>query len=348
MSKTGKVKRSKLHEEIVQYAALLAPGPEEQKRFRSIINLVGRACSDIFGSEVKVNPFGSYGSRLATKFSDIDLVIHGLETPDNPGGFSGWKHPRVVGHLSRLEEKLLDIPEFRTAHTELIKHTLVPILKITTEENDKVEISINDERVLAAAKFFHDKVCKYSSLTPLCLVLKAFLKSYKLSEVRDGGLGGYALVNVVTAHIQETDEARKSTDDLGELLISFFERFGRKFNPCKQAVSVYRGGIVSLRCVQHYQQAWKYNRHSKQMRPAASDCFWSPGVRWFVEDPSALGMDVAQGSFNIMFVRKLFSEASTELRRCCMAPQQNSISPLQRLFSLPIMGPLGLFDSNMP
>lgn len=104
-----------------------------------------------------------------------------------------------------------------------------------------VDISINDETGTRAAMYILRVVRQYPSLRPLCLVLKAFLKTYKLGAVKDGGIGGYALTNMVIAHIQETMKAGRPTHDYGDLLMSFFDRFGHLYDSDTQAVSIRNG-----------------------------------------------------------------------------------------------------------
>lgn len=43
----------------------------------------------------------------------------------------------------------------------------------------------------------------FPSMKALVLVLKMYLKSQRLNEVKDGGLSSYSLNNMVIAHLQE-------------------------------------------------------------------------------------------------------------------------------------------------
>ena len=106
-------------------------------------------------------------------------------------------------------------------------------------------------------------------------MIKAFLRAKDLAEVRDGGLGGHSVANLVVAHIQETMKQKKATDDFGELLISFFHRFGLEFDSNSQAVSVTRGGIVPKHslstCESHKTTNHSYGRKWGQHRGSYND-----------------------------------------------------------------------------
>lgn len=58
-----------------------------------------------------------------------------------------------------------------------------------------------------------EQVQAYAPLRPLVLSLKALLKDRHLNEVVTGGMGTYALSNMVLAHLMEGRKVRKLGDD---------------------------------------------------------------------------------------------------------------------------------------
>lgn len=333
-AKMMKTKPSRLHDEIIAYAAELTPTDGEQEQCDKVIELIRKICYETFGTQAQVIPFGSYANGLATSLSDVDIVICGLLWPETPEGFFGDKHVYAIQFLQILEEKLQGTPELQITQMKLIQHAKVPLLKFTTKEGVMVDLSINDDNGPRAARYILEKVRRYPSLRPLALVLKAFLKAYHVSEVQDGGLGGFALANIIVAHIQETMKAGQPTCDLGELLMSFFNRYAHIFNPEEQAVSVFRGGIVGRSWVTNRAYCGKRGKHSRSTKVNVGHQY-SPvfGEQWVIENPIT-GMNVAQGSFNIYLVRELFSSAYWTLHSVMATPQQKtSISPLGLLFS---------------
>lgn len=91
--------------------------------------------------------------------------------------------------------------------------------------------------------------------------------------------------------------------DLGLLLWSFFDRFGRKFAYARQAVSVRSGGLCNKIA------AWRNER-----KP------WLLAV----EDPQQPGKDIGYGSFAIADIRSVFAVVAEALAECCEDEEANA------------------------
>ncbi|GMH40260.1 hypothetical protein BSKO_08164 [Bryopsis sp. KO-2023] len=309
MAKVHRMEKvSQLHNEIVAYARDVTPTAEEHEECERVIHIVRKACFDTFGSGVQVTPFGSYANGLATRASDVDLVITGLIKPDSPEGFFGYKQMRVAQNLQSLEEVLINNADLDLKQVQLVAHTKVPVLKCTTSLGVMIDISINDHSCTKAAMWVLEKVRQHPAVRPICLVLKDFLRRYGLSEVRDGGLGGFALTNVVIAHVLELMKAGAPTSDFGDVLISFFDHFGNVFDSEMQAVCVRRGGVVGKQWVGNDVMAYRRCRGYRPGQRTYRRHMSIYGERWFIENP-VTGMDVAQGSYNIHLVRDRFISA---------------------------------------
>ena len=76
-------------------------------------------------------------------------------------------------------------------------------LQLTTVEGVEVDISLGSDDGVKAAEIIKAKLKEYPEAKALTIVLKAFLKARRLNDVSLGGLGGYSLVNMVIAHLQE-------------------------------------------------------------------------------------------------------------------------------------------------
>lgn len=292
---------SGLHDEILKFAAKLTPNPEEHESCEKVIEILRKLTYEAFGHDAELSPFGSYASGLTARNSDLDLVITGLLKPDTPEGFFGCKQNLVVEHLEILQEQMQRSQLLNVVEIQFIKHAKFPVLKVALQEGIWLDISLNDEMTTRASSYFLEKVRQYPPLRPLCLIVKAFLKTYGLGEVRDGGLGGYAVANLVMAHLQETIKSDKPTHDFGELLITFFLRFGRQFDSDRCAISVRKGGIISKPRIQ-----FPGNRRSGSAQNQVSS--------WFIENP-VTGRDVALGSYKVGVIRGLFIDAYHALKK---------------------------------
>ena len=76
-------------------------------------------------------------------------------------------------------------------------------MQLTTVEGVEVDISLGSDDGVKAAEIIKAKIKEFPEAKPLTILLKAFLKARRLTDVSQGGLGGYSLVNMVIAHLQE-------------------------------------------------------------------------------------------------------------------------------------------------
>ena len=84
-------------------------------------------------------------------------------------------------------------------------------LQLTTVEGTEVDISLGSDDGIKAAEIIKAKLQEFPLARPLTIVIKAFLKARRLTDVSTGGLGGYALVNMVIAHLQEEAKVNFTT-----------------------------------------------------------------------------------------------------------------------------------------
>ena len=78
-------------------------------------------------------------------------------------------------------------------------------------EGTEVDISLGSDDGVKAAEIIKAKLQEFPLARPLTIVIKAFLKARRLTDVSSGGLGGYALVNMVIAHLQEEAKVSLTT-----------------------------------------------------------------------------------------------------------------------------------------
>ena len=90
---------------------------------------------------------------------------------------------------------------------------------------------------------------RFPSMKYLVLVLKQFLLQRDLNEVFTGGISSYSLILMTVSFLQlhPRFEATSPFQNLGVLLIEFFELYGKKFNYFKTAICVRDGGSYMRR-----------------------------------------------------------------------------------------------------
>eukprot|EP00775_Hariotina_reticulata_P010877 gene10877-11031_t len=134
---------------------------------------------------------------------------------------------------------LLDVADSR-----LVARARIPVLKLQLRCGLELDVSLNDDGGLRAAQFLQSLQADYAAIQPLTLLLKCILKQRSLSEVFNGGLGSWSLVNMIIAHLMEEDHSGKQVNHLGHMLSGFLRRFGFEFDVTRDAVSVQKQGIV--------------------------------------------------------------------------------------------------------
>ncbi|KAG2494672.1 hypothetical protein HYH03_007188 [Edaphochlamys debaryana] len=234
---------------IAQHVDALTPRQQEVEAKARVLQLVRDAAASAFPGEaysgrMKVEPFGSYMCGLGTRASDIDVVVVGLAEPSPTLGF--YDHadrPRVARMLDRLVPQLRQRLRLKALRT--IRNSRVPLVKLTTQENVSVDVSVAGMSGPAAAAYIKLQVDAMPCLRPLVLVLKSFLKAEGLADVSTGGISSYGLTYLCMAHLME--EKRRGADlaDPGPLLHSLMRRYGHSFDRNTMAVSVKHGGLVN-------------------------------------------------------------------------------------------------------
>ncbi|XP_010242910.1 PREDICTED: non-canonical poly(A) RNA polymerase PAPD5 [Nelumbo nucifera] len=266
-----------LHKEILDFCSFLSPTPEEQASRNTAVECVFDVIKYIW-PHCKVEVFGSFKTGLYLPTSDIDVVI--LE--------SKVKTPQIgLKALSRaLSQRGI------AKQIQVIAKARVPIIKFVERKSGiSFDISFDVENGPKAAEFIKDAVTKLPPLRPLCLILKVFLQQRELNEVYSGGIGSYALLAMLMAHLQGFQDGRASVEhNLGVLLVNFFDFYGHKLNTCDVGISCKAGGTFFLKSNKGF-----FNTN----RPFLLS----------IEDPQAPDNDIGKNSFNYSQIRSAFAMA---------------------------------------
>ncbi|XP_049606498.1 terminal nucleotidyltransferase 4A [Syngnathus scovelli] len=281
-----------LHEEVMDFYNFMSPRPEEAAMRKEVVKRIEKIIKELWPT-ADVQIFGSFSTGLYLPTSDIDLVV-----------FGKWERPP----LQELEQALRKHNVAEPFSIKVLDKATVPIIKLTDQETEvKVDISFNVETGVKAASFIKDYVQKYPVLPYLIFVLKQFLLQRDLNEVFTGGISSYCLILMVISFLQlhPRIDARNPSENLGVLLIEFFELYGRHFNYLKTGIRIKNGGAYI----------------------AKDDMAVTNGYRpsmLCIEDPLLPGNDVGRGSYGAMHVRQVFDYAYTVL--------SHAVSPLARSY----------------
>ncbi|XP_074843975.1 terminal nucleotidyltransferase 4A isoform X2 [Carettochelys insculpta] len=283
-----------LHEEIIDFYDFMSPRPEEAIMRREVVKRIEMVIKDLWPT-ADVQIFGSFSTGLYLPTSDIDLVV-----------FGKWERPP----LQLLEQALRKHNVAEPYSIKVLDKATVPIIKLTDQETEvKVDISFNVETGVKAARLIKEYMKKYSLLPYLILVLKQFLLQRDLNEVFTGGISSYSLILMAISFLQlhPRIDARRADENLGMLLVEFFELYGRNFNYLKTGIRIKNGGA--------------YIAKEEIMKAMTNG--YRPSMLC-IEDPLLPGNDVGRSSYGAMQVKQVFDYAYIVL--------SHAVSPLARSY----------------
>uniref|UniRef100_A0A8C7E3K0 Terminal nucleotidyltransferase 4A n=1 Tax=Naja naja TaxID=35670 RepID=A0A8C7E3K0_NAJNA len=283
-----------LHEEIIDFYDFMSPCPEEAVMRREVVKRIETVIKDLWPT-ADVQIFGSFSTGLYLPTSDIDLVV-----------FGKWDSPP----LQQLEQALRKHNVAEPHSIKVLDKATVPIIKLTDQATEvKVDISFNVETGVKAARLIKDYMKKYSLLPYLILVLKQFLLQRDLNEVFTGGISSYSLILMAISFLQlhPRIDARRFDENLGMLLIEFFELYGRSFNYLKTGIRIKNGGA--------------YIAKEEIMKTMTNG--YRPSMLC-IEDPLLPGNDVGRSCYGAMQVKQVFDYAYIVL--------SHAVSPLAKSY----------------
>ncbi|MEQ2314170.1 Terminal nucleotidyltransferase 4A [Ameca splendens] len=298
-----------LHEEVMDFYNFMSPRPEEAAMRKEVVKRIEMIIMELWPT-ADVQIFGSFSTGLYLPTSDIDLVVLGK-----------WDRPP----LQELEQALRKHNVAEPFSIKVLDKATVPIIKLTDQETEvKVDISFNMKSGVKAASFIKDYLKKYPVLPYLIFVLKQFLLQRDLNEVFTGGISSYSLILMVISFLQlhPRIDARDPNQNLGMLLIEFFELYGRHFNYLKTGIRINSGGA--------------YVAKEEVMKTMTNG--YTPSMLC-IEDPLLPGNDVGRGSYGAMHVKQVFDYAYTVLSHAVMPlaksyPNKDCDSTLGRIIGL--------------
>ncbi|RUS32076.1 hypothetical protein BC938DRAFT_476338 [Jimgerdemannia flammicorona] len=213
----------RLHEEILDFVDYINPTQEEHAMRYYVVRRIETSIQRLWPTAT-VDVFGSYDTRLYLPTSDIDLVVQCKEILN--------LHPRYRP-LHTLANHLQVDGVAKV--TQVIDKAKVPIIKFSESITSyRVDISFNMNNGIQSATAVKELVKNVGGLRELVLLIKWFLNQRGLNEVYTGGLGSYAIVcmlaNFLQIHPKIQSGEIRAIQNLGILLIEFFELYGKAFN----------------------------------------------------------------------------------------------------------------------
>ncbi|KAK1414309.1 hypothetical protein QVD17_30053 [Tagetes erecta] len=269
-----------LHKEILDFCDFLSPTAEEQVSRNAAVESVSDVIKYIWPN-CKVEVFGSFKTGLFLPSSDVDMVI--LESCIRTPQMGLYALSRALSQRG-VAKKI-----------QVIAKARVPIIKFVEKRSGiSFDVSFDMENGPKAAEYIQEAISKWPPLRPLCLILKVFLQQRELNEVYSGGIGSYALLAMLIAMLRNSMGTHASPEhNLGVLLVTFFDIYGRKLNTNDVGVSCNEGTFFS--------------KKSKGFLNATRRSLIS------IQDPQDPDNDIGKNSFNYFQIKSAFGMACSTL-----------------------------------
>ncbi|KAF9110280.1 hypothetical protein BGX27_006577 [Mortierella sp. AM989] len=269
-----------LTQELKDFVEYISPTREEHqirkyvaRRIEQMVKLVWR--------DAEVIVFGSFETKLYLPTSDMDIVV--LRDPP----FLKNDLYKLAGFL-KSQNAAFDVV--------VIARAKVPIIKCKEAISGiAVDISFNMANGVQSAEVISRYLDEMPGLRSMTMLIKFFLMLKNHNEVYNGGLGSYTTVIMILSFLQMHPEIQMKRlnpeDNLGVLLIEFFELYGLCYNYQRVGLSVRDGGSY-------------FDKYSRGMGP--------PNNGRFVEllltciDPNDPENDTAKGSYSLKKIREVF------------------------------------------
>lgn len=129
----------------------------------------------------------------------------------------------------------------------VIAKATVPIIKFATKHGYiSIDISLHHTGGVAAGNVVLGFLESLPALRPLVLVIRAFLDHRSMNQVSTGGLGSYSTTCLAISFLQMSPKIRAAeihpSNDLGALVVGFFELYGCHFKYRDLGISIRDGG----------------------------------------------------------------------------------------------------------
>ncbi|CAI4747772.1 CNT_HP2_G0046680.mRNA.1.CDS.1 [Saccharomyces cerevisiae] len=277
--------------EIKDFVAYISPSREEIEIRNQTISTIREAVKQLW-PDADLHVFGSYSTDLYLPGSDIDCVVTselgGKESRNN-----------LYSLASHLKKKIL------ATEVEVVAKARVPIIKFV-EPHSGIHIDVSFERTngIEAAKLIREWLDDTPGLRELVLIVKQFLHARRLNNVHTGGLGGFSIICLVFSflhmHPRIITNEIDPKDNLGVLLIEFFELYGKNFGYDDVALGSSDGYPVYFP-----KSTWSAIQPIKNPFSLA------------IQDPGDESNNISRGSFNIRDIKKAFAGAFDLLTNRC-------------------------------
>eukprot|EP01026_Neomeris_dumetosa_P071563 TRINITY_DN7240_c0_g1_i2.p1 TRINITY_DN7240_c0_g1~~TRINITY_DN7240_c0_g1_i2.p1 ORF type:complete len:381 (-),score=36.59 TRINITY_DN7240_c0_g1_i2:78-1220(-) len=199
----------KTDEQLLSLAKSVEMSPFWKQKYlnfqQQVAEAIQKAMLDIgLNSKYSIQPFGSIGSDLALRDSDLDLAI----IIENLGALEDRK--KKIKLLHRIKQCVSERMHARC----IVIQARFPILKINQDKME-IDLSVNDailipKRLEITRKYIYS----YKHFRTLYLIIHNLMVKNGLGSNQDGGIGGWALQQMIYVVLHSQDVLLDTPIDL--------------------------------------------------------------------------------------------------------------------------------------
>ncbi|KAI8346470.1 hypothetical protein B0O80DRAFT_469152 [Mortierella sp. GBAus27b] len=272
-----------LTQELLDFVDYISPTTEEHKVREYVVMQIRKTINTLW-PDVDVVVFGSFETKLYLPTSDLDIVLL------REGEIPKESLIRLASHI-RFSGIAFDVQTILKAKVPLVK------FKETTT-GISVDVSFNLTNGIDSGQAIAGFIQKLPVLRPLTMLVKYFLMIKGHNEVYQGGIGSYTTVIMILSFLQMHPQVQMKNidpmDNLGVLLIEFFELYGQCFNYSRVGLAVTDEGS-------YFEKALVSTGRQSFGRGGPG-----PEILLTCIDPNDPSNDTARGSFALRKIREVF------------------------------------------
>ncbi|KAI1288935.1 hypothetical protein EDD11_009529 [Mortierella claussenii] len=271
-----------LTQELKDFVEYISPTREEHQVRKYVFQIIEQSIAYLW-RDVRVVVFGSYETKLYLPSSDMDIVVLRDREFQKNDFYKLGNHLRNAGIATDLQ---------------VIAKARVPIIKFKEVVSGiAVDVSFNAMSGIQSAKVVTQFLNEIPVLRPLTMLIKHFLMIKNHNEVFMGGIGSYTTIIMILSflqmHPQIQTQKMDPEENLGVLLIEFFELYGICFNYAKVGLNVREGGSY-------------FEKHSAPTHGRQSYGRGGSELLLSCIDPNDPDNDTGKSSYNLRKIREVF------------------------------------------
>lgn len=254
-------------------------------------------------------PFGSYMSGLYLPTGDMDLAFCS-KTFMNGGRQSSPSNSQMRRFANFIQSESLAADN----KVVTILKAKVPLVKYVDRTTGlKVDVSFENDSGIIAIDTFKAWKAQWPAMPILVTLIKQFLLMRGLNEPANGGIGGFSVICMVVSMLQNMPPiqsgAMDQRNDLGSLLMHFFDLYGNRFQHQNVALSLNPPGYIPKVRPNVTRKSTLLTLFSAQSRAGQTY-----NKKISIIDPNNPANDIAGGSSNYGQIVACFSKAHELLK----------------------------------